>query len=131
MHNYTKIEPKDFKAYDCFLKPKSGNFKSILRRGEARKYTGISFENVEVVLGFEIEDKYGRDYYVEKAFLYSDQYGSEYDTFMREIEEFLLFDQVFLCDIIGLKGTAQVEVEEFGSKSKFKIIKFTPNGYDK
>ena len=131
MNNYTKIEPKDFMAYDCFPKPKSDDFKSILKYTEARKYTGISFENVEVVLGFLIEDEYSREYFVEKAFLYSDQYGSKYDTFMREIEEFLLFDPVFLCDIIGLKGTAQVEVEEVGRELKFKIIKFTPNGYDK
>lgn len=131
MKKYTKIEPKDFMVYDCFPKPQSGEFRSILRKGEARKHTGLSFEIIEVVLEFEIEDEYGREYDVIKAFVFDDKFGSEYYTFMGEIEDFLLFDPVFLKDIIGLKGTAYVEIETMGSEQKMTITKFTPDGYDK
>ncbi|MBC3898521.1 hypothetical protein GH811_02675 [Acetobacterium malicum] len=129
-YNYTEIEPKEFKVYHCFPKPVSGEYSCVLIDGEARKYKGISFEVVEVVLKFKIEDEYGMEYLAEKVFLYSEQEKTKYFLFMREIEWYLGFSPVYLFDIIGLKGHARVEVMNNNGELKIEVMEFFPDGYD-
>lgn len=129
MKKYTKIEPIDFIVYDCLPKLKSGKFKSVLRKAEARKYVGKSFETVEVILWFQVSDEYGREYRVEKALLYSDERGSEYRIFMEAIAEQYKFTTLALTNIIGIDGIATIEVEESGLEYKMNVVKFVPNSY--
>lgn len=119
---YSLIEPSEFFAYSGFRPCEDGDYEAGIVRVSKEKYSGLTFEQEQVKLKFEVSA--GLDFEITKYFLYP---SKKYDAFMKPIFKYLGTTEIDFDKLEWLKGVLTLKTKIVDGREKMKILAFVPD----